>query len=176
MSRACGWKCPAAYPDGMGVTGNLAAATTELSVVLILLCVIVVPIAAIAFARSGRGYAEIGKGRFAVDFDDGQDESGHEELRQLVEAKAYRQQQRGEQPVDVESEIDRLLAGELPESGTEPAPASADPGSGETDPGQAAIREEIRQVVVAGNERRERRGEAPLDVETEIDRMLKEFG
>ena len=43
---------------------------TEFSLVLILLCVVVLPVAAVAFARSGKAYDEIGKGRFAVDFDE----------------------------------------------------------------------------------------------------------
>lgn len=162
----------------MGGSEILGAAATELSVVLILLCVIVIPIAGVAFARSGNRYAEIGKGRFAVDFDDGQDESGKEEVRQLVEAKAYRQRQRGEQPVDVETEVERLLGGHLPGEDEDPAAPTAErPAAGaDPDPEKAGIRAEIRQIVIAGNERRERRGEAPLDVEAEVDRMLEEFG
>ncbi len=161
----------------MGGSEILAAAATELSVVLLLLCVVVIPIAAIAFARSGDRYAEIGKGRFAVDFDEGQDESSKEEVRQLVEAKAYRQRQRGEQPVDVATEVERLLDGHLPGEDEDPAaPTIERPAeNAHPDPEQAAIRAEIRQVVVAGNERRTRRGEEPLDVEAEIDRMLEEF-
>ncbi|HMU26311.1 MAG TPA: hypothetical protein PKA56_01155 [Solirubrobacterales bacterium] len=139
----------------------------ELSFVLILLCVVVVPVAAIAFARSGKAYEEIGKGRFAVDFDDSSETDHHEELRQLVEAKAYRQARRGEQPVDVEREVERLSKGE-PEETADAAPPP--------DPATAGIRAEIREVVIAKNESRERRGEEPLDVESEVERMLAEFG
>jgi len=139
----------------------------ELSLVLILLCVVVVPIAAVAFARSGRAYDEIGKGRFAVDFDQGDDAEHHEEVRQLVEAKAYRQARRGEQPVDVDREVERLLKGEQTVDADRPAPPA--------DPEATQIRAEIRQVVVAKNESRERRGEEPLDVDAEVDRMLAEF-
>jgi hypothetical protein len=39
-----------------------------------------------------------------------------------------------------------------------------------------ALREEVRQLVIASNERRVRRGEEPLDVEQEVDRQLREFG
>jgi len=148
----------------MAASEILAVGAAELMVVLILLCVLVIPIAAVAFARSGRAYDEIGKGRFAVDFDRSDEDSEREEIRQLVEAKAYRQSRRGETPLDVENEIDRLLQGQLPEEDAKPA-----------DPETVAIRAEIRQVVVAGNERRERRGEAPLDVEAEVDRMLEEL-
>jgi hypothetical protein len=40
----------------------------------------------------------------------------------------------------------------------------------------AELREEVRQLVVAGNERRLRRGEEPLDIEGEVDRRLRELG
>lgn len=147
---------------------------SELSVVLILLCVVVFPIAAIAFARSGKGYDEIGKGRFAVEFDESEDTGHHEEVRQLVEAKAYRQARRGEQPLDVETEVERLLRGRHDhEPATAPEPsAPAEP----RDPELAQMRAEIRQVVLAKNESRARRGEEPLDVEAEVDRILAEFG
>ena len=153
------------YSAPMAGSEILAVGAAELSVVLVLLCVIVVPVAAIAFARSGKGYSEIGKGRFAVDYGESSEHEEREEVRQLVEAKAYRQSQRGEVPLDVETEIERLL--------------SEDPtaGAGETpeDPETAQMRDEIRQVVIAKNESRRRRGEEPLDVESEVERMLSEF-
>ena len=37
------------------------------------------------------------------------------------------------------------------------------------------LREEVRRLVIAGNERRLRRGEAPLDVEAETERQLADF-
>ena len=40
----------------------------------------------------------------------------------------------------------------------------------------SALREEVRQLVVARNERRVRRGEDPLDVEVEVERQLRELG
>jgi hypothetical protein len=33
----------------------------------------------------------------------------------------------------------------------------------------------VRQLVVARNERRMRRGEEPLDVESEVDRQIRKF-
>ena len=39
----------------------------------------------------------------------------------------------------------------------------------------AQLREEVRQLVVARNERRMRRGQEPLDVETEIQRQLSDL-
>jgi len=53
----------------------------------------------------------------------------------------------------------------------EPAPGPV-PGSPAA---HAEAREEVRQLVVAGNERRMRRGEEPLDVESEVDRRLRDF-
>ena len=37
------------------------------------------------------------------------------------------------------------------------------------------LRDEVRSLVVAANERRERRGEPPLDVDAEVERRLREF-
>ena len=154
------------YSGPMSSSEILAVGATELSLVLLLLIVVVVPIAAVAFARSGKAYSEIGKGRYAVDFGEEANPAQEEEIRQLVEAKAYRQARRGETPVDVEREITRLLRGE---------PKANDPDETEIDPETAQIREEMRQVAVARNESRERRGEKPLDVEAEIERMMNEY-
>lgn len=189
-------------PYCLPVTGSpiIATGAAGLSVVLILLCVVVIPIAATAFARSGRRYDEIGKGRFAVDFDRGEDSARHEEIHQLVQARAYRQEQRGEQPLDVAAEVDRLLAGPSPSSlhppplqakgpGADGSPGAVGSPGADRDPGRAGspeadghpgpeggIRDEIRQVIVARNEGRARRGEEPLDVEAEVNRMLAEHG
>ena len=81
------------------------------------------------------------------------------ELRQLLEAKAYRQRARGEEPLDVEAELERIRAEEVA-------------GPGIDDP---ALVEEVRQLVVARNARRERRGEEPLDVEAEVARQLRDL-
>ena len=56
-------------------------------------------------------------------------------------------------PIDVEDELRRLTA------------PTVDP----------ALREEIRQLVVARNERRARAGKEPLDVEAEIERQVREL-
>ena len=82
------------------------------------------------------------------------------ELRQLLEAKAYRQSARGDTPLDVESELERLRAEQR-----SPSVSKADP----------ALREEVRQLVVARNERRARQGKEPLDVEGEIERQLRDL-
>ena len=79
------------------------------------------------------------------------------EVRQMLEAKAFRQRERGEQPLDVEEELERL---------TRPAEMNlkADP----------ALVAEIRQLVIARNARRERQGKEPLDVEAEVTRQLRD--
>ena len=82
------------------------------------------------------------------------------EIRQLLEAKAYRQSSRGEAPLDVEAELERLT-----DRAERPRPRGEDP----------ALREEVRQLVVARNERRLRQGKEPLDVEAEVERQLREL-
>lgn len=160
----------------------VAVGPSELSTLLLVLCVVVVPVAAIAFARSGKGLEDLGKGRFSVDREEPRapgagppppDPSDREEeVRQMVEAAAFRRGARGEDQLDVEAEIDRLLGGGSGEP-AEPGPVE-DPAT-ETPPGDGGMRDEIRQLVIANNERRERRGEEPLDVESEVDRRLREW-
>jgi hypothetical protein len=136
--------------------------------VILIVTLVVVPIAAIAFAGAGAVYREIGKGAFAMDHDKpsrgGPDLSTaaaraeqQAEMRQMLEAKAYRQAQRGEEPIDIDAEMARLNA--------PAAPTRVDP----------ALVEEVRQLVIARNARRVRRGEEPLDVGTEVERQLSEL-
>jgi hypothetical protein len=140
--------------------------------VILIVVFAAIPVATIAFiAGAGNAFRQIGKGQFSVEFDgdlpqrirDSDAEAGpelrEEEIRQLLEAKAYRQTSRGESPLDVERELERLLA--------EPTH-----GSPAVDP---ALREEVRQLVVARNERRQRQGKEPLEVEAEVDRQLREL-
>jgi hypothetical protein len=144
--------------------------------VILIVVLVAIPVAAIIFiANAGNAFKSIGKGGLSVEFESdaprGLTDSGaggeppemrEDELRQMLEAKAYRQSARGETPLDVDAELARLL--------TEQQPAGpVDPG---TDPG---LREEVRQLVVARNERRARQGKEPLDVDTEVDRQLREL-
>ncbi len=138
---------------------------------LTLITLIALPIALIAFARTGPLWQSIGKGPFAIEqelpppsrlaqpeppVDRDLQEA---EARQMLEAKSYRRQQRGEAPIDVEAEVTRLLD----------SPAALQPAIDEK------LRTEVRQLVVARNERRMRRGEEPLDVEIEIERQLADL-
>jgi hypothetical protein len=140
----------------------------ESGTVLMLITLVVLPIAAISFARSGGAWRELGKGPFAIE-QEPQQRRGAEpgapidralqetEARQMLEAKAYRARRRGEAPIDVEAEIRIALGG--PDAGH---PAGED----------LELRLEVRRLVIARNERRMRRGEPPLDVEAETDRQL----
>jgi hypothetical protein len=138
---------------------------------LTLITLVALPIALIAFARTGPLWQSIGKGPFAIEQEMpppsrlSQPEPPVDrrlqetEARQMLEAKSYRRQQRGEAPLDIEAEVTRLLE----------APGAAGPAIDEK------LRSEVRELVVARNERRMRRGEAPLDVELEIDRQLADL-
>jgi hypothetical protein len=138
---------------------------------LTLITLIALPIALIAFARTGPLWQSVGKGPFAIEqempppsrlsqpelpVDRKLQET---EARQMLEAKSYRREQRGEAPLDVEAEVTRLLD----------APGATGPAIDEK------LRSEVRQLVIARNERRMRRGEEPLDVEVEIDRQLADL-
>lgn len=142
--------------------------------VILIVFFLAVPIALLAFAAgAGNAFRQIGRGQFSVEYerdvpgrlrDSGaEDDSGElreAEIRQLLEAKAYRQDARGDAVLDVDAELERLLA----ESGA-PDPA-ADP----------ALRQEVRQLVIARNQRRARQGKDPLDVDAEVERRLRELG
>jgi hypothetical protein len=90
------------------------------------------------------------------------------EIRQLVQARHDRQAERGEQPVDVEAEVARLVALH-PESDPGGGPEG---GAAEKQRQDAALRLEVRQLVIARNERRAARGEPPLDLDVEVDRQM----
>lgn len=134
--------------------------------VIIVVVLLVAPIAAIAFAGSGAVYREIGKGAFAMDHERPKPDLGstmtraarEAEIRQMLEAKAFRQIERGETPIDIEAELQRLTAPAAVE-------VQADP----------ALVAEVRQLVVARNQRRARQGKEPLDVEAEVARQLRDL-
>jgi hypothetical protein len=146
-----------------------AAIEIQAGYALAAITLVALPIAAIAFARSGPAWRGIGKGPFAIEqelpptrmatppppIDPRLQET---EARQMLEAKSYRRRRRGEAPIDVDAEVERLLA----------APGGH-PGVDEK------LREEVRQLVIARNERRMRRGEPPLDVGSEIERQLEDL-
>jgi hypothetical protein len=84
------------------------------------------------------------------------------EVRQMLEAKSERRRRRGEAPLDVEAETERLLA-------------AGDAAAGPPGAVDAELRVEVRRLVVARNERRLRQGLEPLDVEAETERQLRDL-
>jgi hypothetical protein len=137
---------------------------------LVLIVLIVLPIAAVLFVGAFGLLEQLGRGELSIEEAPVrpprplESKAGRmereEEIRQLVQARHDRQRARGEEPLDVEREVSRLLAIDL-----DAAP--------EPDRHDAALREEVRQLVIARNERRIARGEPPLDVDAEIDRQLR---
>jgi hypothetical protein len=140
--------------------------------VILIIVFTTIPIALLTFVLGAKNALDqVGKGQFSVEYEsdlpskitDSDVEAGpaarEDEIRQLLEAKAYRQRTRGEKPVDVNAELNRLLT-EAPA-----APAGMDP----------QLAAEVRQLVVARNERRARQGKEPLDVEQEVERQLREL-
>ena len=149
----------------------VAAIDIQSGWVLAALTLFVLPVAAAAFACSGPAWRNIGKGgRYGIvqtmppprpsqpapPIDKAEQAA---ETRQMLEAKSYRRLRRGEAPLEVESEMRRLLASE----------AAPEPGLDEK------LRAEVRELVVARNERRMSRGKAPLDIEAETERQCADF-
>jgi hypothetical protein len=140
--------------------------------VILIIVFATIPIALLTFALGAKNALnQVGKGQFAVEFEsdlpstitdsdaEGAPAAREAEIRQLVEAKSYRQKARGEAPLDVDAEVKRLLT-------EQPQQASGM---------DRRLVEEVRQLVVARNERRVRQGKEPLDVEQEVQRQLREL-
>jgi hypothetical protein len=89
------------------------------------------------------------------------------EVRQMLRARSDRLVARGEPALDIDAEVRRLLG-----SGGDGGDAGTAAGQREHDP---ELTEEVRQLVRARNERRERQGLEPLDIETEVQRTLAEL-
>jgi hypothetical protein len=147
-------------------------AEVGLGTVLILVVLVALPLGALAFAMgAGNALKQIGKGDFAIEQEMPQKGGSgppppvpaavrEEEIRQMVTARSYRRVARGEQALDVDAEVEKLL---------EPAGGSGGLGQDKD------LRDEVRQLVVARNERRKRQGKKALDVEQEIERQLSEL-
>ncbi|MGH2980212.1 MAG: hypothetical protein ACRDLQ_11350 [Solirubrobacterales bacterium] len=84
------------------------------------------------------------------------------DIRQFVQARSDRRRARGQTGLDVDAEVERLMA----------LDAAAQP---EEDQQDAALRAEVRQLVIARNERRAARGQPPLDVDAEVDQQLRDL-
>ncbi len=90
--------------------------------VILIIALAAIPVAAIVFVLgAGTALKQIGKGQFAIEQELPQKQGGgsmsgagsgevrEAEIRQMVEAKAYRREQRGGEPIDVEAEVRRLM-------------------------------------------------------------------
>ena len=153
---------------------TLPTALTELQEggVLIVITGVVAPLVGLLLKRVAGGWETIGGGPFAILNERRLSQKGASpptvdpaiqaaEVRQMLEAKSERRRRRGEAPLDVATETQRLLnAAERPRG----AEAMS-----------AELRAEVRQLVVARNERRLREGLEPLDVEAETERQLADF-
>jgi hypothetical protein len=146
-------------------------ASLQLGTIFIIVVLIALPVGALVFAMgAGNALQKIGKGDFALEQDFPQSsgapvhavstEVREEEIRQMVQARSDRGVAKGREALDVEAEVDKLLATDV-----------GGPSLGD----DRALREEVRQLVVARNERRERQGKEPLEVEREIDRQLRDL-
>src|SRR5437763_13839699 len=134
-----------------------------LAVVVIVVSILGIVGAVVAFVGSGKLYDQLGKGGLSIERDPtagpppgsaAARAAAEAAIRQLVEAKSARREARGQPPLDVDAEVAELLR-----------PQGVD----------AGLRDEVRQLVIARNERRIARGEEPLDVEAEVDRQLRDI-
>jgi hypothetical protein len=146
-------------------------ASFQLGTVLIIVVLVALPVGALVFAMgAGNALQKIGKGDFALEQDFPQDSTGpvhavsaevrQEEIRQMVQARSDRGVAKGREALDVEAEVEKLLATD-----------TGGPSLGD----DRALREEVRQLVIARNERRQRQGKEPLDVDREVERQLREL-
>jgi hypothetical protein len=144
----------------------------DFGTVIWIVVLVVAPIAAVLFAGAFGILDQLGRGGLAIDERAPRPPPApnspaavaerEADIRQLVQARNDREVGRGGAALDVDAEVERLMA-------LDPA---AQP---EADQQDAALREEVRQLVIARNERRAARGEAPLDVEAEVDRQLRDL-
>src|SRR5882757_9094273 len=124
----------------------------QVGIVLIIVVLVALPVGAIVFARgAGGALKEIGKGPLAIEQDFPQSsgasvqevsaEVREEEIRQMIQARSDRGVAKGREALDVDAEVEKLLASD-----------TGGPGLA----GDKGLREEVRQLVVARNERRQR--------------------
>jgi hypothetical protein len=150
----------------------LALSALQKGAAILLFTGVLAPLVGLLLKRVGGGWETMGGGPFSIlNEPPPQRTAGGAqkvdpaiqaaEVRQMLEAKSERQRQRGEAPLDVEAETERLLA------------AAEQPGDEEAM--DVELRAEVRQLVVARNERRLREGLEPLDVEAETEKQLADL-
>lgn len=96
------------------------------------------------------------------------------EIRQMLQARSDRLVDQGLAPLDIDAEVAKLEPSSAPGASSPDAPHR---GAHYQDaPYQdAAVAAEVRQLVVARNERRVRQGQPALDVDAEVARTLAEL-
>ena len=149
----------------------LALTALQKGAVLLFFTGVAAPLIGLLLKRVGGGWETMGGGQFAILNEHPRRRSGGKqpvdpaiqaaEVRQMLEAKSARGTRRGEAPLDVEAEAERLLAAAERPRGREAI--------------DAELRAEVRQLVFARNERRMREGQQPLDVEAETRRQLEDL-
>jgi len=138
---------------------------------IIVIVAIAIPVVALSFLGASAAFKQIGKGPLSIEQEMPQKGGGpappvsaevrDDEIRQLLEAKAYRQAARGETPLDVDAEMERIRQEEA--------------GSSSNLRKDAQLVAEVRELVEASNARRIRMGREPLDVDAEVERQLTEL-
>jgi hypothetical protein len=152
----------------------VALTALQKGVVVLAFTGLAAPLIGLLLKRVGGGWETMGGGPFAILNDPPRRSGGASgppqavdpaiqaaEVRQMLEAKSRRREARGEAPLDVEAETERLLTEAERPRGAEAM--------------DAELRAEVRQLVVSRNERRRREGREPLDVEAETERQLADF-
>ncbi len=91
------------------------------------------------------------------------------EIRQMLQARSDRLVDQGLAPLDIDAELAKL---EPPSAPGAPSPDGPYRDAPYQDP---AVATEVRQLVVARNERRIRQGQPALDVDAEVARTLAEL-
>jgi hypothetical protein len=129
--------------------------------VIWIVCGVGIVAAFFGLVTAGKTWEELGKSRLVMERDlpraptsAAAIQERDSEIRQMLEARNARRARRGEPPIDVDAELQRLTAPQI----------------------DSELRSEIRQLVIARNHRRARQGKPPLDVETEVERQLRSLG
>ena len=153
----------------------------DFGTVIWIIVLVIAPIAAVLFTGAFGLLDQLGRGGLAIDESSrpaprgpaGPVRRGRSRAPSARprSASSYRPATTGGPPgarsrVDVEAEVQRLLALD-PVADPSAAPGDEPPGRRTAD--------EVRQLVIARNERRAARGEAPVDVEAEVERQMEDL-
>src|SRR5271156_3475855 len=120
---------------------------------------VAVAIVVVQLFTSSNLYGQIGRGGLSVEEQrapaSGSAAERDDDIRQMLEARNARRARQGRPALDIEAEMSRLIGGGSAIGSPATTPDHVDP----------ELVREVRQLVIARNARRERRGQPPLDVE-----------